>query len=199
MERGSERRSERSDARDNRRRLLDAARAALAEHGPSVSVNEIARAAGVGVGTLYRRYPTKADLIVALLGELEEELRAAIAERRTQAADPVDEFRAVVEAHLVVLGRVGPLDALLRAEAAGAAAQFPVADVLERFLAPLRECVARGVSGGVFLPTVDVELLARALYGLLDYQALAPRIEREGLAAVARSCADLLLFGLVRR
>lgn len=199
MVRESERRSERSDARDNRRRLLEAARAALAEHGPSVSVNEIARAAGVGVGTLYRRYATKADLIVALLGELEEELRAAIAERRPDFADPVEEFRAIVEAHLVVLGRVGPLDALLRAEAAGAAAQFPVADVLERFLAPVRDCVARGVAGGVFSPTVDVELLARALYGLLDYQALAPRIEREGLDAVARSCADTLLFGLVRR
>jgi AcrR family transcriptional regulator len=56
----------RADARRNRERILDAARATFAEHGTDAQMDEIARRAGVGVGTLYRHFPTKD----ALVGEL---------------------------------------------------------------------------------------------------------------------------------
>jgi AcrR family transcriptional regulator len=59
----------RSDAAANRARLIEAARAAFAEHGPDVTVDEIARLAGVGVGTLYRRFPKKEQLVRAILEE----------------------------------------------------------------------------------------------------------------------------------
>jgi AcrR family transcriptional regulator len=57
----------RCDAERNRDRILVAARAAFAADGIDVSVEEIARLAGVGMGTLYRRFPTKDDLIDAVL------------------------------------------------------------------------------------------------------------------------------------
>lgn len=56
----------RADARRNRERILDAARTTFSEHGTAAQMDEIARRAGVGVGTLYRHYPTKD----ALIGEL---------------------------------------------------------------------------------------------------------------------------------
>ena len=56
----------RADARRNRERILDAARATFSEHGSEAQMDEIARRAGVGVGTLYRHFPTK-DVLV---GEL---------------------------------------------------------------------------------------------------------------------------------
>src|SRR6202167_4568457 len=60
----------RRDAEQNRQRLLDAAADVFAEHGLEASVEEIARAAGVGMGTLYRRFPTKDALIEELVHEL---------------------------------------------------------------------------------------------------------------------------------
>ena len=57
----------RRDAEHNRQRLLDAAADVFAEHGLEASVEEIARTAGVGMGTLYRRFPTKDALISALV------------------------------------------------------------------------------------------------------------------------------------
>jgi AcrR family transcriptional regulator len=60
----------RRDAEQNRQRLLDAAAGVFAEHGLEASVEEIARAAGVGMGTLYRRFPTKDALIDALVHEV---------------------------------------------------------------------------------------------------------------------------------
>ncbi len=56
----------RADARRNNKALLDAAAAAFVESGVSVPVRDIAARAGVGVGTIYRHFPTRADLIVAV-------------------------------------------------------------------------------------------------------------------------------------
>jgi AcrR family transcriptional regulator len=58
--------SMRADARRNRERILSAARETFSEHGTEAQMDEIARRAGVGVGTLYRHFPTKD----ALIGEL---------------------------------------------------------------------------------------------------------------------------------
>lgn len=57
----------RADAERNLRRLLDAAAAAFAEHGWGVPVEEVARRAGVGKATVFRRFPTKGHLIAAIL------------------------------------------------------------------------------------------------------------------------------------
>jgi AcrR family transcriptional regulator len=56
----------RADARRNEKALLDAAAAAFVTSGVDVPVREIAAKAGVGVGTIYRHFPTRADLIVAV-------------------------------------------------------------------------------------------------------------------------------------
>ncbi|GAB1822676.1 TetR/AcrR family transcriptional regulator [Herbidospora sp. RD11066] len=57
----------RADARRNYDRLLTEAGAAFAEKGTEASLEDIAKAAGVGVGTLYRHFPTRQDLIMAVL------------------------------------------------------------------------------------------------------------------------------------
>ena len=59
----------RADAARNRGRLLEAAAAAFAEQGLEVPVAEVARRAGVGPGTLFRHFPTKDDLIAAIIEE----------------------------------------------------------------------------------------------------------------------------------
>ena len=53
----------RADAERNRERVLSAAREVFAEQGLDASTNEIARRAGVGVATLFRRFPTRDDLV----------------------------------------------------------------------------------------------------------------------------------------
>jgi AcrR family transcriptional regulator len=74
----------RRDAERNRQRILDAARLVFAERGLRGSHDDIARAAGVGVGTVYRRFPDKEQLIDALfearIEEIAEIARAAVAD-----------------------------------------------------------------------------------------------------------------------
>lgn len=72
----------RADARRNRERVLEAARAAFAERGLDAQVEEIAREAGVGVGTVYRHFATKEGLLEAValepLGEVIDHARGAL-------------------------------------------------------------------------------------------------------------------------
>jgi AcrR family transcriptional regulator len=57
----------RADAKKNYEHLLDVARVVVAEQGADASLRDIARQAGVGLGTLYRHFPTREDLLEALL------------------------------------------------------------------------------------------------------------------------------------
>src|ERR1700674_5131132 len=57
----------RADARRNRERILESARAAFAESGDVVQIDDVARHAGVGVGTVYRHFPTKQALLAELV------------------------------------------------------------------------------------------------------------------------------------
>ena len=79
-------RPKRADARRNYEKVLAAAREAFAEGGESTSLEEIARRAGVGIGTLYRHFPTRQALLEALyVDEVEEVCRSAA---ELDGADP---------------------------------------------------------------------------------------------------------------
>jgi AcrR family transcriptional regulator len=81
-------RPKRADARRNYEKVLAAAREAFAEGGESTALEEIARRADVGIGTLYRHFPNRQALLEAVyVGEVEEVCRSAAA---LQAADPWD-------------------------------------------------------------------------------------------------------------
>ena len=82
----------RRDAERNRQRILEAAAAAFAEDGLSVTLDEIARRAGVGVGTIYRRFPDKEQLIDALF----EARMNAIAEEAEAALQAEDAWAGLV-------------------------------------------------------------------------------------------------------
>ena len=75
----------RRDAERNRRLILAAARQVVAEQGLGARFDEIARVAGVGVGTVYRRFPDRADLVDALFEERMDEVVARI---EAAVADP---------------------------------------------------------------------------------------------------------------
>ncbi|QYN34974.1 TetR/AcrR family transcriptional regulator [Pseudonocardia sp. DSM 110487] len=62
----------RKDAQRNRERLVEAARAVFAERGLDVALDDVARRAGVSIGTLYNRFPTRADLVAAVFADRRE-------------------------------------------------------------------------------------------------------------------------------
>jgi AcrR family transcriptional regulator len=92
----------RADAERNRRHVLEVAQQVFAREGLAVPIDEIARRAGLGVGTLYRHFPTKEALFAAIvvdrIDQIAEQARAVV-----DAEDPVTAFFGFLE-HLVAEG-----------------------------------------------------------------------------------------------
>src|SRR3954453_6882018 len=85
----------RADARRNRAAIVAAARDAFAEHGLQTSLDDIARRAGGGSGTLYRHFPSRVDLVTAVFTERMAENAAAVEEAQQQS-DPWEAFAGYV-------------------------------------------------------------------------------------------------------
>lgn len=86
---------QRVDAQRNRARILSAAEAVFAAHGTAASTEEVARVAGVAVGTVFRHFPTKQDLLRAIMKGLLERLTDA-AGRLAEDGDPAEGLFAFV-------------------------------------------------------------------------------------------------------
>jgi AcrR family transcriptional regulator len=86
----------RADARRNLERVLDAATEVFAASGPDGSIDEIARLAGVGHGTVFRRFPTKDDLMFAVIERHVSDMRA-LAQEALAADDPGEAFFEFVQ------------------------------------------------------------------------------------------------------
>ena len=153
--------SVRADAQRNRAHLLEVASVAFAED-PEVSLNSIAKRAAVGPGTLYRHFPTREALLLAVY-EQEIDMLAAAVERSLEQQEPLDAFRSWIR-RLAALVRVkhGLGDALASpaAQAVIDATYAPVTDAIRRLL---QAAEARGDIGPGADPA-DVLLLVSALW-----------------------------------
>jgi AcrR family transcriptional regulator len=154
-------RVQRADARRNREAVMKAARELFAEQGLDAQMPDVAKAAKVGVGTVYRHFPAKEDLIAALAADrferLAERAREALAEQ-----DPWEGFRGFVRfsAELQVEDR-GLCEVMgSRPDIMGAAAQAAGLDQL------CREMVERAQQAGELRPDVEWEDVPMIACGL---------------------------------
>jgi AcrR family transcriptional regulator len=155
---------ERADARANRARLVEAARAVFSERGLAAEMKEIAERAGVGVGTIYRNFPSKEDLVLAIMRDA---LAAAIAEARLAEAmdDPIDGLRALLASAFAMIERHGWLvEAMLGGQflpKPQMRAELEHHEYLRRF----ERLIQHGVDQGRLRADLDVRVAATMLAG----------------------------------
>ncbi|MEY9894242.1 AcrR family transcriptional regulator [Catenulispora sp. MAP5-51] len=129
----------RADAQRNEDRLLEAAAEAFARDGIGASVKDIARQAGVGVGTLYRRFPSKELLIEAIYRHEAQRLSEA-APHLAATQPPIDAMRTWMERFIdFMAAKQGMADALrvvLADENEKLQTRALLADAIEQLLAP---------------------------------------------------------------
>jgi AcrR family transcriptional regulator len=152
----------RQDAARNRERLVAAARAVFRRKGLDASLEEIAREAGVAIGTLYNRFPARGDLVDAALGPLAERA-AEIAEQAARAGDPWEGFCLFMDGTCALLaGDRGYAD-VNRSRIPGT----PVIDAArERMWAAKARVVARAKDAGVLRGDVQSSDLVILIWGI---------------------------------
>src|SRR3954466_13928564 len=105
-------RKPRADAVRNRERVLEAAKAVFSAGGSGASLEAVAKRAGVGIGTLYRHFPTREALFEAVYRREVDQL-SDLAEQLKSAPEPVDALRRWLKAHVeLVATKKGMISAL---------------------------------------------------------------------------------------
>ena len=178
-------RRQRADARRNSDRLLGAARAVFAEHGPDASLEEIARRAEVGIGTLYRHYPTRQALLEAVFHDDVESARAR-ADELLQSDAPLDALTTWLHDQLEQAGSCRGLAASVMITMLDERARSPVAvrsDARER-----SRVARRAQQAGTVRADTNIDDLLR----LVSAVALATEDAPDGSAQAERMFALLM-------
>lgn len=181
-------RKPRTDAEHNRQHILTVARDAFADDGLELPMREIARRAGLGAATVYRHFPSRPDLVSAVLAE-----RVAVCDAEMRAAlDDPDAWRALSGTVRRFAERQhsdrGLNEALLGSHAAGRA----FADQRRAHAEALTHLVDRARSAGSLPPTTSADDVRTALHAIASFRSLPPR----KAAATLPRLTDLLLAGL---
>jgi AcrR family transcriptional regulator len=177
-------RAQRADARRNRARLLQAAGEAFAADGLAVPIEEIARRAGVGVGTVYRHFPTKASLfeatVVTRLQALVDEARSLAA-----AADPGGAFFAFL-ARLAAEARTRrDLAEAMAASGQDAGAARPLVRDLRLAVGVLLRRAQRAGAARADVGTADVMTLLHAAFLAMARLGAGPTARDRVLAVLS--------------
>jgi AcrR family transcriptional regulator len=179
-------RKTRTDAQRNRERILEVAKAAFAKSGANTSLDDVARQAGVGAGTLYRHFPTR-DALLEAVYHTEVGKLAAAAQELSEKLSPLDALRAwmllfvdyIAEKHIIApalnsfVGGPSKLYESSRPQIAGA----------------IEALVKRAIKSGDIRKDLDAFDLLRALIGVSNV-ASAPDWQQS-----AKRLVDILILG----
>ncbi|WP_445222356.1 TetR/AcrR family transcriptional regulator [Bradyrhizobium sp. Pa8] len=156
-------RKPRADAVRNRERVLEAAKVVFNAGGPEASLEAVAKRAGVGIGTLYRHFPTREDLFEAVYRREVEQL-SELAEQLKNAKDPVDALRRWLRSNVEFVATKKGMSAALALtfQSSSELAAFS----MDRLTKAIGSLLDRAVAAGQMRGDVSPEDLLRALVGM---------------------------------
>jgi len=176
----------RADAQRNRERILEVAREAFAEHGPEAAMDDIARRAEIGPGTLYRHFPTRDALIEAVFGSQVEKLAAA-GQRCADTMGPLEALRSwmvifidYVASKMLILPAMDTVPGGSTRMIEGA--RGPIHGTFRRL-------VQRAIDSGELRADTDPDDIIRALIGIFHTTSLP------GWESSARRIVEILING----
>ncbi len=156
-------RKPRSDAQRNRERILEVAKQVFTRRGAGASMDEIAKRARIGPGTLYRHFPTR-DELLATVYITEVEKLAAAQKKLSAELPPIEALRAWLLVFIDYIAAKKIIAPALNAMAGGPSRVFQqTTQVMEEAANAL---AGRAVASGDLRPDVDPIDLMRAIYGL---------------------------------
>ncbi|HJZ20780.1 MAG TPA: TetR/AcrR family transcriptional regulator [Bradyrhizobium sp.] len=179
-------RKPRADGQRNRDHLLDVAKAVFTREGTAINLDEVAKQAGLGVGTLYRHFPTR-DALIEAVYRAEVEGLAAAAPRLALAHPPLEALRQWMRLFVDYIATKNLIAPALNATVGGPSEWYATSGELVK--TAIRTLVGRAVEAGDIRDDIDPIDLLRALVGVANVAA-SPDWE-----ASAKRLVDILLLG----
>jgi AcrR family transcriptional regulator len=179
-------RKPRADAQRNRDSLLKVAKAAFTRAGADINLDDLAKEAGVGVGTLYRHFPTR-DALIEAVYRAEVKQLADTAARLSVARPPLEALREWMKIFVDYIAAKHLIAPALNSMVGGPSQLF--AESGTQIKTAIESLVARAVASGDIRPDLDPFDLLRALVGVANVAA-SPDWE-----ASAKRLVDILVAG----
>jgi AcrR family transcriptional regulator len=180
----------RADGLRNRERVLEAAKAVFGAGGPEASLEAVARRAGVGIGTLYRHFPTREALFEAVYRREVEQL-AELAEQLKADAAPVEALRRWMRSNVEFVAVKKGMSAALTLAAHGSSELS--AYTFDRLTRAVGDLLDRSVAAGEIRADISPEDLLRAIVGMCAMH------DKPGWQASAMRLIDVFADGLCRQ
>jgi AcrR family transcriptional regulator len=152
----------RADARRNREKVVAAARAVFSDQGRDAQMDDVAKRAGVGVGTVYRHFPTKEALIEALMVDAFRSI-AAEAERALEIEDAWEAFATVLWHGAEVMAADRAMSEVFASAPSVAESARPT---IEGLTAAVDELIRRGQAAGVLRSDLMVDDIPMLMCGI---------------------------------
>jgi AcrR family transcriptional regulator len=156
-------RKPRADGIRNRERVLEAAKAVFSAGGPDASLEAVAKRAGVGIGTLYRHFPTREDLFEAVYRREVEQL-GDLAEQLKSEPDAVEALRRWLRSNVELVATKKGMLAALQLVAHGSSELYAYS--FDRLTKAVGALLARAVAAGEIRADISAEDVLRALIGM---------------------------------
>jgi AcrR family transcriptional regulator len=185
-----EKRKPRADAVRNRERVLEAAKAVFGQGGPEASLEAVAKAAGVGIGTLYRHFPTREALFEAVYRREVEQLALMARQLETDPA-PVEALRRWLQAGVEFMATKKGMAAALAMTALSSSEL--AAYSLERLTRAAEQLLRRAVEAGEIRDDIDAEDMVRGIVGMCYVH------DRPGWQQKVMRLLDVFIDGLRRQ
>jgi AcrR family transcriptional regulator len=179
-------RKPRADAQRNRERILEVAKEAFTRFGASTSLDDIAKQAGVGPGTLYRHFPTREELVEAVY-RIEVEKLAAAERKFAEAMPPIEALRAWMLLFVDYIATKQIIAPALNTLVGGPSKVFEAS--YAQIWEAIRALVKRAIKSGDVRKDLDPIDLLRALIGVANV-ATSPDWQQS-----ARRLVDILITG----
>jgi len=184
-------RKPRADAQRNRERVLEAAKAVFSAGGADASLEAVARRAGVGIGTLYRHFPTREALYEAVYRREVEQL-GEFADQLKSEPSPVEALRRWLRSNVEFVATKKGMSAALALAAHGKTSELS-AYSFERLTRAVGALLSRAVAAGEIRADVTPEDLLRALVGMCYLH------DQSGWQASVNRLMDVFVDGLCVR
>jgi AcrR family transcriptional regulator len=156
-------RKPRADAQRNRDRILEIAKEAFTRSGANINLDEVAKLAGVGPGTLYRHFPTR-DVLLEAVYRIEVEKLAAAERKFSETMPPLDALRAWMLLFVDYIAAKQIIAPALNTLVGGSAKVFEATGVLIK--GAIHALVKRAIESGDIRSDLDALDLLRALVGV---------------------------------
>ncbi|WMT73633.1 TetR/AcrR family transcriptional regulator [Bradyrhizobium sp. Ash2021] len=180
-------RKPRADATRNRERVLEAAKAVFSAGGPDASLEAVAKRAGVGIGTLYRHFPTREALFEAVYRREVEQL-SELAEQLKSAASPVDALRRWLKSNVELVATKKGMITALALVVQGSSELYAYS--FDRLTKAVGTLLDRAVAAGEIRADISPEDVLRALIGMCYMH------EQPGWQSTVLRLMDVFIDGL---